>query len=627
MKHRLFSLLVAAGVATSIPVQFLPPIACALTSKAQKPHGKVFKIKVSKEILAADELMAKGKYAEAGEIYRQAINNDAKALPGYLGLGTSLAKQFKLEGASREFDKVLTLSPGNPAALAGKALVDLNRLQSSSLTVQNNRANILKQAESECLEALTKDPGMPEAHNTLGLVYREQGRLPEAATEFASALKQEPNYSEAHANLGIAQLAQGDNANAISSFKKAISCATGNSTAYYGLGKAYLANGQLDDAISALNTSLGIFQNSAPARLALGQAYASQGNSNAALKEFQESIRIKPENADPYMRIADIREQRGDLEHSIAELRSALALIPDSSDLRMRIADESLALEKPDDAMKEYQQVLNGNPQNAQAAKGLTRALYLKASKGAEGAFFVSNDFESAARYIDRAVQMNPNDMELRLAQAKMRILAGATIDLSQVAVPKNDGERIAYAEALIAQNKFKEAEDQMNMVITGASDAKSTFAVADLSLTIRDLPSAEAAYRKAASFPNASERAKRGLDAVAKDREAARQDVTLADDLARKKQLASAIDKYHSAIYKNPLTPTAHLGLADALTKLSKPTSKDLREAITQYKSYLSLAGNLPEKESAKLTKKIEQLEGKAAKLEAKEKNARASN
>ncbi len=110
----------------------------------------------------------------------------------------------------------------------------------------------------------------------------------------------------------------------------------------------------------------------------------------------------------------------------------------------------------------------------------MTRALYLKANRESSSAFFTSNEYQSASLLIDQAVQMNPNDMELRLAQAKNRSMSGATIDLSQLGTPRNDGERVAYAEALLAQNKFKEADEQMGIVLNNANTGKQAAAVAD---------------------------------------------------------------------------------------------------------------------------------------------------
>lgn len=160
-----------------------------------------------------------------------------------------------------------------------------------------------------------------------------------------------------------------------------------------------------------------------------------------------------------------------------------------------------------------------------------------------------------------------------------------------------------------------------MNQVIMSSTDMKQTFAVGDLALMIKDLDAADAAYKKAATYPGGEERAKRGSSLVAKAREEARQDLTLADDLARKKQLASAVDKYHAAIYENPRVPDARIGLANTLEKLNPPASKDLREAVTQIKAYIALTPQLPPKELEKLNKRMSKLEEKAYKIDQKAK------
>jgi tetratricopeptide (TPR) repeat protein len=618
--------IVLAGTLGLSPNTTMPSFAAKLhklsASTSQSGTRNRLKGKIDRDVMEGDNLTSKGKYGEAADRYRDAINRNPKNASAYAGLGMVLGKQFKLDGAEEQFDKALEIDSKNSVAHVGKALVLINRLQSSSVTIQKNKDSMLKQAENECRQALNIDPYSPEGHYYLGQALKEQGRLDEAANSYNEAIKSDAKYSDAYAGLGMTKLMQNSLAEAASNFKQAIANNSGNSTAHYGLGKTYLKQGLVDDAIKELNTALYQYPNSAPTRLALGEAYNIQGNTVAAIREFQESIRIKPENADAYLHIADIREVRGDLEHSIAELRSGLELMPNNPDLHMRIADESLRLEKLDDAIKEYSTVLDTSPQNAQAAKGLTRGYYLKSQKEAAGAYFVSNEFESAKRMMDKAIALNPNDMELRLAQAKLRALSGETVDLKSLGTPRTDGERVAYAEALLAQNRFKDSQDQINMVISSAHDAKQTFAVADLALMIKDLDSAEAAYRKAASYPGGEDRAKRGLDLTAKARETARQDLTLADDLSKKKQLASAVDKYHSSIFGNPKVPHARMGLAKTLERLSPQQSKDLREAAVQYKAYIALTPDLPPKEVDKLQKKITKLEEKAYKLDQKAKN-----
>lgn len=588
-------------------------------------HGRLIaetgrlKGKVQRDLVEADDLMSKGDWTKAADAYKAVMNKDTKNAAAYAGYGLALGKQFKLDAAEENFDKALQIDPTNANAHVGKALVLMNRLQSSSVTIRNQRDSMLKQAENECRTALQKDPYSPEGHFQLAQSLREQGRLDEAVKEYQEAIKSDPKYSEAYAYMGMTKLTQNSLGEAEADFKQAIQFNPSNSTAHYGLGKTYLKMGQTDAAIKELNTALYQNQNSHPAHLAMGEAYQTQGNNNAAIKEYQKSISIKPENPDAYLHIADIREGRGDLELSISELRASLEQMPDNVAIHQRIGDECLTLEKLDDAIKEYNTCMNLNPSDSGAAKGLTRAYYLKAAKESGGAFFVSNDFESAKRQIEKAIQLNPNDMELRLAMAKIRSMSGEQVDLNSIGAPKTDGERVAYAEALLAQNKFKDSQDQMNIVIGNAADPKQAFSVADLALMIKDLDSADAAYKKAGTFAGGEERSRRGLDLVKKAREGSRQDLTLATDLAKRKQLNSAVDKYHSAIFQNPRVPDARIGLADTLERVSPAQPKDLREAVVQIKAYMSLRPDLPPKEVEKLNKRIAKDEERAFKLEEK--------
>jgi tetratricopeptide (TPR) repeat protein len=577
--------------------------------------------KIEREVMEAEDLMSKRDYANAAERFHDAIQKNTKNVTAISGLGMALGKQFKLDGAEEQFNKALAIDPSNPTAHVGRAMVAINRLQSSSSTIRAQRDNMLKNAEAECRQALSVDPGSPDAHYYLGQALREQGRLDEAASSFQEAIKNDDRMSEAYAGLGITKLALNSPSEAESAFKQAIQINSGNSTAHYGLARVYQQQMRYDDALKELNTALYQNRNSAPVHLTMGEIYAAQTppNTVAAIKEFQESIRIKPENSDAYLHIADIREARGDIELSISELRSGLELMPDSADLRVRIGDESLRLEKLDDAIKEYQTVMNSQPNNAPAAKGITRAYYLKSQKEAAGAFLASNEYEIAKANIEKAIALNPNDMELRLAAAKFRALSGETIDLKTIGTPRSDGERVAYAEALLAQNNFQGAQEQMSQVIASAANAKQTFAVADLALMIKDIDSAEAAYKKAATYPGGEERGKRGLDMVAKARDQARQELTLADDLAKRKQLKSAVDKYHASIFDYPKGAMARQNLAMTLEKLSPPQPADLREAVTQWKAYIALTPTLPPKELEKLNKRIANLEQKAYKLEQK--------
>jgi tetratricopeptide (TPR) repeat protein len=626
---RLFGLLALSGLILFNPTTAgaqLPGITQPATGTTTPPTNQILTGRIKSDIVPAEQLMSQGRYSEAEDMFRELLVNNPADIAATVGLGTALAKQFKLDGADDMLDRVLKSDPNNALAFAGKANVILNRLQSSSGTIRDSRDSYLRQAEDYARRATALAPASGEAHFTLGQVYKEQGRIDDAATELRTAVSLDPQHSQALSTLGSIKLDQGSLAEAAENFKRAINISSSNSTAHYGLGAVYLKQGQIDDAIKELNTSLYQFPNSWPVRMALGDAYAQQGNQVAAIKEYQLSILIKPENAQPYLRIADIRESRSDLELALADLRSGLSQIPYDLDLRQRIAEICLKLEKADDAIKGFRTILQMSPNNPQAVKGLSQGLYLKAQKAAVGALLASNDYEAALKSLDEAIKLSPDDMELRLAQAKLMSLAGAKPDLSKMGEPQNNGERLAYAEALMAQGEFQKATDMMKSVVGTVNDPKQAFAVADVALLNKDLDDAEAAYKKALSLSGAPDRAQRGLDEVARLRKASLEDVRVADELFKKNQLDGAIDRYRHAVSTNPTLPDARLGLARSLEKMQKATSSMLSESAMQYQNYMTLNPNQPSKEAEKMRQNIAKLRDKAAKLAEKETKTRRS-
>jgi tetratricopeptide (TPR) repeat protein len=598
--------------------------ACLVSSFGAKfveaASNRLYKGSVSASVAAADRMMMKGKYADAAAYYQSALKRNPHDTNANIGYGMALTKQFKLDAADDQFNKALARDPNNPGALAGKALTMLNRLQSSSNTIRKSKDSILKDAEAQAQKALDAGTRIPEAYYAMGMVYKEEGRLGDAANELKKSIQIDPKFCDGYTGLGLIQLAQNNPSGAITNFKQAIKLNTGDWTAHYGMGQALLNQGKIDAALKELNTAQYQFPNSWPVRLASGKAYEIQGNTVAAVREYQESIRIKPENPAAYLGISNVREGRGDLELSISELRSGLELMPNNADLQLRIGDQSLRVDKIDDAIRAYQAVLSTDPGNARAADGLTTGFYLKAQKETTGGFFGDNDFDNALQMIDRAVQMNPNDIRLRLAQAKLRALSGEDVDLSKIGQPTNDGERISYAQALMAQNKFAEADSQLQGVLARTPDAKQTFALADMELMIKDLDNAQAAYTKAATFPGSAQRAQRGLTQVAKARETARKSLTLATDEAHKSMKGSAVDTFHDAVAANPKSATARLGLAKALENVSKPTPVQMRESAFQLRAYVALSPTLSPKEKEHFLSKADKLDVKAGKRESRQ-------
>lgn len=621
-------------------------------------QGRLFRSNVTVSVAKAQSLFMERKYAEAADLFRREINRNLNDSEAYAGLGLSLAMQFKLDGAEKEFEQALKLDAKNAVAQAGKALVMLNRLQSSNQAILDKKEQILSEAEKLANLAVTEDPDLQLGHYVLGKIQVEQGKTQEAYKSFQAALEADPQYSQALSALGQIDLKEGRLDDAADSLSKAIALNSGNSTAHYALGEVLLQKGLAEQAIRELNISLYQHPNSAPVHLALGKAYEAQGNYAAALKQFERASLIKPEmkeaqanmaklhvklgeaemnsgttvgalkefrqailidplNPAPYLAMAQLREKRGDFELAISDLRSGLELMPDDPSLHKRIGDHSLKLGRVDDAISEYEKVLKTSSDSA-SVHGLTQALFLKAQGQSHESFFASNDYEDADKTLERAVSLRPNDLRLRLAQAKLRSLAGRPVDLAGVGNPQTVPEKIAYSEALMAQNRFSQSAEQMKDVINQLHTPQDAISVAEISMLNMDHESAEAAFQKAAAL-GSTERAKYGLTAVKRLRSTAQQRLNLANDLARKKQFNSALDTYRDATAADPKLAAARLGLAKAEEKVAANNPDSLRCAALQYLAYLDLQKTVPEKERIHLKKHAQDLRVKADKLDAK--------
>lgn len=615
--------------------------------------------KISMVVQQANTLFMERKYEEAASLYRTALKRNPKDVESRAGLGMALAMQFKLDAADQEFDKALELDGANALAQSGKALVTLNRLQSSDKTIIDNRSNLLASAEDHALKAIDADPSSEQGHYALGRVLVEEGKDADAYSSFQKALELNPQSWAALTSLGQLDLKEGKVEQAIDELQKAVSLNSGNSTAHFALGEALVKTGKLSEGIKELNTSLYQHPNSAPVHMALGNAYEEQKNYDAALKEYEKAALIKPEykaayakmadlhiklgneasasgntvtalkefkqsvlvdpmNPKPYLAMAQLREQRGDLELAISELNSGLELLPEDASLKKRIGHNYLKMGRVDDAITQFESVLKAKS-DPEVVHELTQALYLKSRSESQDAFVASSDYETAEATLTRAIKLQPNDLKLRLALAKLHSIAGKPANLAHVGTPRTVPEKISYAEALLAQNQFDKSFEQMQDVIKNTKSASDAVALAEIAMLNMDHESAALAFAKAAELGD-SQRAQFGIAAINRLRQSANERLHLADDLAKRNQLVSAADGYRDAIAANPRLAEAHLGLAKVEEKLSPKSATSLDNAVKELQAFIDLRKSIPEAEKARTLKHIQALQTKAAKLRLKE-------
>jgi Tfp pilus assembly protein PilF len=177
-----------------------------------------------------------------------------------------------------------------PAVVYGFAAIVLPGL--ALLTWQQAR----KYTDPETLwrDTLAKNPDCWMAHNNLGLLLRNQGRMAEAMEQCQKAIQINPNFSEALENLGVALAATGRFDEAIENFRKAIRLNPNSSSAPNNLGIALAAQGRFDEAIENYYQAIQLNPNSFMALNNLGIALAATGRFDEAIKNYRQAIQLNP---------------------------------------------------------------------------------------------------------------------------------------------------------------------------------------------------------------------------------------------------------------------------------------------------------------------------------------------
>jgi Flp pilus assembly protein TadD len=168
-----------------------------------------------------------GDHQGAVECFEKVLTRYPHDIEANSHLGIAYYQLGDLSKAREQFIKVLTLDKNNETAKYNLEIVDKNIRQQRAATLDRlmdkfqaqlrddpenpillsnlGMIYIMKKEYEKALTLLQKaialDPRIPQAHNNLGIVLLELGRVAEARKEFETALKLKPNYESPKKNL------------------------------------------------------------------------------------------------------------------------------------------------------------------------------------------------------------------------------------------------------------------------------------------------------------------------------------------------------------------------------------------------------------------------------------------
>ena len=390
--------------------------------------------------------VARNRPERARAFYERALEAHPSSAAAHYGLGRVEAALGELAAAVGHYQKALELQPqadrlhyllgqayrrmgemelarvhleqSGPTRIAfyDPLMVALQRLSVGASAALDRGAEARMQglydvALREYRAAVEADPGNPEARRSLGAILAVTGAESEAIAEFRAALELDPDRPDALFALGHLLARQGLAEEARGLLARAADLDPRQTEARLALGALLAAAGEWDRAAARYREILAVDAASAAARLELGKVLVQTGRAAEGIAEFDRVIAADVEEdrkarAHYYRAIAELRG--GDEDGGMARLRQALALDPTLSDAAQTLGGLLIRRGRFAEAVAELDRFLEVQPANAQIRLAQMSALVL------------SGDIDGARRRLEEALVVLPESPEIKFNLARL---------------------------------------------------------------------------------------------------------------------------------------------------------------------------------------------------------------
>ncbi|TEU17049.1 MAG: tetratricopeptide repeat protein [Anaerolineales bacterium] len=404
-------------------------------------------------------------------------------------------------------------------------------------------------------EYYLSDEYAAEKHTREGLAHLERNEPKAAVREFDEALRRVHGYTPALIGTGDAQLALKNYEEAIQSYEAVPEEDESIAVAQYGLARACTLSGQAEKAVDSLEKAIKVdetYQEKAKTETAFEAiklhpkfiALIFQGTENAAIWYGQEG---------------DGQREAENWDAAIVEYGRAISLTNELKDktgeasYRYRRAGVYLDLDKHQDALNDYDEAVQLEPNNATYHLGLAEA------------YAAQQEFQSALDYYEKATGLSPDYIAAWIGKGDAYLALGGYEEASNsytkaIAIDRNNN--VAYygrarAEALLG---------------------KSTEAIQDLRQAIILYPTY---VEKAESEPD--------FDKIRGEMQpilSAAQHNRTGNSLENEGKLEEAIREYQEALKLDPTNAAYHANLGDVYHQLQR-----LGDAEEQYEKAVTHA------------------------------------
>ncbi len=196
----------------------------------------------------------------------------------------------------------------------------------------------------------------------LGLVYQLQNRASEAIVEFRRALKIKPSLSGANFFLGVDYCKEGEGTKAIPYLKAALQAEPNRPDTWLWLATAQEISGQLQPEVRTVVRGLELHPQDADLLYVLGNAYERLGK-----QEVAHLATVAPGSARSEQLLAESYASSSEWPSAVIHFQNALGASPNRAGLHAELGEVLLRAGKAKQAVREFDEELQGDPSNLRA--------------------------------------------------------------------------------------------------------------------------------------------------------------------------------------------------------------------------------------------------------------------
>ena len=219
------------------------------------------------------------------------------------------------------------------------------------------------------------DPQAVWARHNLALCLEKLGRRDEAMAEFKRALALKPDYGTGWLALGQLYEEMGRTNDAEHCYTTALTNRVNQADDLATLARFCFSRRWFGPAVTNFAAAIELSPSDPGLRMESGRALAAFGRHDEAAQQYLAAVQLAPDQAQPHMQLAVELGRLGQPALAEQEFRQTLRLAPDSTEARVDLGIALYEQKKLDDALKQFEDVLQHNPQEATAQRyvGLLR--------------------------------------------------------------------------------------------------------------------------------------------------------------------------------------------------------------------------------------------------------------